>query len=123
MVTSIIRVVSIILNIGIIAFILNLAFLEYLEIDNINSWVFIIVAMATPLINISGLLRKPKAMKPLIALVFNTIVLSLFSFIILLVMIWPMGSKPHGTELVYIFSLYLALLFTELSCILEIKKR
>jgi hypothetical protein len=123
MVTSIIRIVSIILNIGIIAFILGLAFRGNLEFDNIHSWVFITAAMATPLINISGLLRKPKVIKPLTALIVNTLVLSIFSFIILFVMIWPMGSKPRGAELVYIVSLYSALLFTELSYMLEIKKR
>jgi hypothetical protein len=79
--------------------------------------------MATPLVNISGLLRRPKFMKPLIALIVNTLTLSIFSFIILLVIVWPMGSKPRGAELIYIFSLYSALLFTEVSCILEIKKK
>ena len=117
------RIVSVILNIGIIAFILSMAFLENLEFDNINSWIFITLAMAAPLINISSLLRKPGFMKPLIALIVNSLTLSFFSFIILLVMIWPMGSKPRGAELVYIFSLYAALLVTELSCILEVKKR
>jgi hypothetical protein len=123
MVKSITGIVTIILNIGIIAFILGMALHESLEFDNINSWVFIAVAMVTPLVNISGLLGKPKFMKPLVALIVNTLVLAIFSFIILLVIIWPMGSKPHGAELVYIFSLYTALLFTELSYILEIKKR
>ena len=119
---SIFRIVAIILNIGIIAFILGMALHENLEFDNINSWAFITVAMVTPLVNISGLLGKPEFMKPLIALIVNTLVLAIFSFIILLVMIWPMGSKPHGSELVYIFSLYSALLFTELSHIFKIKK-
>ena len=123
MIKSIIRIVTIITNIGIIAFILGMALHESLEFDNINSWVFITAAMVTPLVNISGLLGKPEFMKPLIALIVNTLVLSIFSFIILLVMIWPMGSKPHGAELVYIFSLYSALLLTELAHILEIKKR
>ena len=115
MVTSIIRIVSIILNIGVIAFILSMGFLENLEFDNTNSWIFITLAMAAPLINVTGLLRKPGFMKPLIALIVNTLTLSFFSFIILLVMIWPMGSKPRGAELVYVLSLYAALLITELA--------
>ncbi|MFC1884687.1 hypothetical protein ACFL2O_07945 [Thermodesulfobacteriota bacterium] len=123
MVKSIIRIVAIILNFGITAFILGLALRESLEFDNINSYVFIAVAMVTPLVNISALLGKPAFIKPLIALLVNTLVLTIFSFIILLVMIWPMGSKPHGMEIVYIFSLYSALLFTELSHILKIKKK
>ena len=122
MVKSIIHIVAIILNFGIIAFILGMASHESLEFDNINPYVFIAVAMVTPLLNISGLLGKPDFMKPLIALAVNTLVLAIFSFIILLVMIWPMGSKPRGAELVYIFSLYSALLFTELSHILKMKK-
>jgi hypothetical protein len=122
MVKSILRIAAVILNFGIIAFILGLAVRESLEFDNLNSWVFIAVAMATPLVNISGLLGKPKAMKSLAALIVNTLVLLSFSLIILLVMIWPMGSKPRGAELVYIFSLYSALLFTELSHISLLKK-
>ena len=123
MVKSKIRIVAIILNLGIIAFILGMAFHESLEFDNINSYVFITVAMVTPLVNISGLLGKPDSIKPMIALVVNTLVLAIFSLIILLVMIWPMGSKPRGAELVYIFSLYSALLFSELAHILRIMKR
>jgi len=122
MIQSIIRAVAIILNIGIIAFILGMAFHENLELDTINAWVFITAAMVIPLINISGLLGKPEFVKPLIALIANTLVLTVFSFIILLVVIWPLGSKPGGSELVYIISLYSALLFTELSHILEMRK-
>lgn len=113
---------AIILNFGIIVFILGLALNQSLELDNINLYVFIIVAMLTPLVNISGLRGKPAFIKPVIALVVNTLVLVIFSLIILLVIIWPMGSKPHGMEIVYIFSLYSALLVTELAHSLKIKK-
>lgn len=120
---SIIRTIAIILNFGIIFFILGFAVRQRLEFDTINSYVFIAVALVTPLLNISVFFGKPAFIKPMIAMVVNTLVLAIFSFIILLVMIWPMGSKPHGVEIVYIFSLYSALLFTELSHILKIKKR
>ncbi len=121
MVKSILRIAAVILNFGIIAFILGLAVRGSLEFDNLNSWVFIAVAMATPLVNISGLLGKPEAMKPWAALIVNTLVLLIFSMIILLVMIWPMGSKPRGAELVYIFSVYSAFLFTEVSLLSLLK--
>ena len=122
MIKSIIRIIAIILNFGIIAFILGMAFYESMELDNINSYILIAIAMVTPLVNISGLFGKPAFVKPVLALGVNTLVLVIYSFIILLVMIWPMGSKPRGAELVYIFSLYSVLLFTETAHILRIKK-
>ena len=51
------------------------------------------------------------------------IILATFSFIILLVMIWPMGSKPHGAEIVYICTIYSGLLLTEIYLIFEVRKR
>jgi hypothetical protein len=123
MIKSIIRTVAIILNVGIIVFILGMALRESLKMDNINSWIFVAVAMVTPLTNISCLIGKPGFISPLVALIINSLVLGIFSFIILFVMIWPMGSKPRGTELAYIFSLYSIFLFTELSHILAIRKK
>ena len=119
MMKSIIRIFAIILNFGIIVLILGLVLHKSLELDNINTYIFIILALVTPLINISGLLGKPAFIKPLMALVVNTVVLAIYSFIILLVMIWPMGSKPRGAELVYVSSLYAALLITELALIIR----
>jgi len=118
----IIRIVAAILNIGIVALILSLVFYESLEFDNLNSWVFIAVAMITPLINISGLFGKPEFIKPLTVLIANTLVLAFFTPIILLVIIWPMGSKPRGSELIYVLSFYSALLFTESANILKMVK-
>ena len=118
---STIRIVAVILNFGIIALILGMVLHEALELDNINTYVFMGAAMVTPLINILGLIGKPYVINPLIALAVNSLVLAVFTCIILLVVIWPMGSKPRGTEIGYIFSLYAALLVTEVSHILRIK--
>ncbi len=118
MIKKTINIIAIILNVGIVAFICGLIINEDLEMDNVNTWFFIIITMATPVMNLIALSGKLKIM-PILSLVVNTLVLLLATLVIFLVVIWPMGSKPHGLELIYILSLYSALLFSEVALILR----
>ena len=81
--------------------------------DDIKSWAMIALAVGSPLLNLFALSTRPGILRSFAALTANTAVLGLFGLTIFLMLVWPLGSKPRGTDLFCMLSAYAAVLVTE----------
>ena len=86
------------------------------EWDNPKLWIFAGVVLACPALNLAGLYAWPGAAVRILAIFCNSASLVLWGGMIVLMMVWPLGSKPRGMDLVVLLGSWAVLALTE--CVL-----
>ena len=83
------------------------------EWTDYRGWLQLTAIIACPLLNALGLLRARGLVTTVLALLYNGCIICLWAFLIFLMMVWPMGSKPEGFELFTVWASLAVLILTE----------
>ncbi len=97
------------LTIGIVHKFIN----EARDFGNPRAWLWLAVIIGCPLLNLIGLFKIWVRVTPVLAAVYNGCAICVWGFLIFLMMVWPMGAKPKGLDLVILPTSWLILLLTE----------
>ena len=71
---------------------------------DIRTWLWLGIIVSCPVLNILGLLQWRRRLLGILAAAYNGIAVCVWAFFIFLMMVWPMGNKPKGLELVIILA-------------------
>ena len=105
------RIAAIALNV------LLLACIVYKFVDdppvNQRGWIWLALFLGCPTINFLGLSRVIGRIFTVIAALFNGAGVLVWGGLIALMMVWPLGSKPKGIDVVILIASWLVLILTE----------
>ncbi len=83
------------------------------DINNLRAVIWLAILLGCPVLNLLGLFKRWGSVTKYLAAIYNGIAFLFWTFLILLMMVWPMGSKPKGLDLVAISVSWIILIFTE----------
>lgn len=105
------RVMAIILNVlllaGIVYKVINDA-----PVDQ-RGWIWLAIFLGCPTVNLLGLSGVVNRIFTVIATIFNCAAILVWGGLIALMMVWPLGNKPKGIEVVVLVGSWLVLILTE----------
>ncbi|MBN1291210.1 MAG: hypothetical protein JXB48_05155 [Candidatus Latescibacteria bacterium] len=123
MIKTIINWLAILLNVTMFIGLVYLVIESNADIDNAQAVVWTGIALGFPLINIAGLVGIRKKISLIAAFITNTLVFLFYSFVLFLILVWPLGSKPKGNDVIIMWSSYIVIGLTELILIMNIWDR
>ncbi len=80
---------------------------------NQRGWIWLAIFLGCPTINLLGLSRAIGRIFTVIAALFNGAGILVWGGLIALMMVWPLGNKPKGMDLVILIGSWLVLILTE----------
>ena len=117
------RVVAIIMN-GLLIIGIFYKFIDdSADFDNLRAVIWLAILLGCPVANLLGLFKLWGRVTKILAVIYNGISIFIWTFFILLMMIWPMGSKPKGLALLVISMSWLILILTEVVLVRMIRQR
>ena len=80
---------------------------------NLRGWAWFAFFVGCPFVNLFGLSRITGRLLTFVIAVFNGVVTLWWGGLIALMMVWPLGSKPKGIDLLLLIASWLILVLTE----------
>ena len=105
------RIAAIALNVLLLAGILY----KFIDDPPVNQrgWIWLAIFLGCPTINLLGLSRVIGRIFTVIAALLNGAGILVWGGLVALMMVWPLGNKPKGMDLVILIGSWLVLILTE----------
>lgn len=81
---------------------------------NQRGWVWLAIFVGCPIVNLLGLSRITGRVFTFITAIFNGVIILGWGGLIALMMVWPLGNKPKGIDLLVLLASWLILVLTEI---------